>query len=284
MGLEELKTAWQSERGIESSRFEAICERFYKGSARIRSVILQRDGVETAVAAAFLVAMAIGLAFATNWTMRISLGFGCLGCILIPICLWWGRRLMQPPGLSFRGYVEAEIEFLERQVFLLTNIVWWYELPLGVAMVLFPMGANDWNFDATSRVVFVIYQTVILSVLIWVWWINQRAVAINLRPLLEYHVRLRAALDEGDEALDSVAEPPAGFIEKLPPEPMSRRAQRWWIAGILFAFGAVIIAGVWLVQQFDLRTGVFVAVCAPVVAGLVLFVSGIWKRPVKDDA
>lgn len=282
MGLDELKAAWQSERGIESSRFEAICEKFHKGSARIQSVILQRDRVETAIAATFFVAMAVGLCLATNWTMRISLASGCLGCVLIPICLWWGRCLMQAPGLSFRDSVEAEIEFLKRQIFLLSNVVWWYELPLGIAMVLYPMGSNNWKFDATSLVALVIYQPFILSVLVWVWWINQRAVKTHLRPLLDYHVRLRAALDEGDEALDSVSEPPVGFTEKSPPEPISRKARRGWIAGTLIAFGSVVAVGVWLSQQFDRRTGIFVAVCAPLVAILVLFISGVWKRPLKD--
>ncbi|MEO1529470.1 MAG: hypothetical protein AAFX06_28950 [Planctomycetota bacterium] len=283
MELDQLKQAWQSERGIESERYDDICETFHTGSVRFQSVIFQRDMLETSVCGVFAVAMTVGLFFASNWTMRLSLGFGAVGCFLIPIFLWWGRRLMQPPGANFREFVHAEVDFLRRQIWLLRNVIWWYELPLGIGMILFPMGSNNWKFDAASVVALIVYQPFILSVLIWVWWVNQRAVSSHLEPLLEYHVRLLKALDQGDGALESIDEPPVGFLDKPPPEPMSRWARRVWVLATIVVAGAVVAAGVYLMQQFDRRTGVFVVVCAPVVAILVLFISGIWKRPVEDD-
>lgn len=283
MELDDLKQVWQTERGIASERFDEICETFHKGSSRFRSTILQRDSVETAIAAAFFCFMLTGIYFATNWTMRLSLGFGCVGCVVIAACLWWGRRAMRPPASDFRTVVETEIAFLNRQIFLLKNIVWWYELPIGIGMVLFPMGSNNWRFDTISVIVFVIYELVILSALAWVWWVNQRAVKKQLLPLLEYHVTLRDALDGGDEELSSVTEPPAGFVEKPPPEPISRRALRWWIAATLLSTGSVLGSGIWLMRRFDQRTGVFVLVCSPVVAILVLYMSGLGRKPVRDE-
>ncbi len=95
---------------------------------------------------------------------------------------------------------------------------------------------------------------------------------------LNYYVEMRRAMESGDDFTLQVEDPPTAFLQPKPRKPMSRRRRATWI--LLTAVFTAIAAGAGIVtmQSFDRRTGIFVTSTAPVVAFLVIYVSGIWRR------
>jgi hypothetical protein len=126
-----------------------------------------------------------------------------------------------------------------------------------------------------ERILLAIFIAICASLFVFIWWLNQSARKTQLEPLLDYYVELRAAVESGE---DFSLHPPLAFLRTKPRERMSRQRRLNWIllTAMFTGFGAG--AGYLTIQYFDRRAGLFVASTTPVIAFLVIYVSGIWRR------
>jgi hypothetical protein len=277
--LDDLKTKWQSQSGITQDRFEKIGSKVSGSSGLLQRKIFHRDMAETAAAVLVICFFLPGVLYSTNAIERTAFGIAILGALIIPFVLWWGRR-RKPIVLSasnFRDFVQIEISFLERQIFLLRNVAWWYILPCYICMEMLFVSALHSNRHATiwGTALFVTFTT---AFMVYVWWINQVGRKKYLEPLLRYYVDMRAGLDRDDDSVMQLSDAPTEFLLSCNRPHISKLRRRIGITLTLVLTLFVAGFGIYCITSFDARTGKFIVGCAPVVGILVVVITGIWRR------
>lgn len=110
------------------------------------------------------------------------------------------RRRRSSFADSLPRSVDAAIEEVKHQIWLLRNIMWWYLLPLVPGIVLF-LGSSSWQSRANGFAEqFVIAAVgVICAVAFWlVYKINHREIKKTLEPRRQELEALRSALTSSD--------------------------------------------------------------------------------------
>ncbi|WP_415909103.1 hypothetical protein [Oleiharenicola sp. Vm1] len=98
------------------------------------------------------------------------------------------RRLRRAPAASasLREHIADAVAALDTQIRLLRAVIWWYLTPLGLAGLLF-LGSVFFRSEAIipwpATVVGLVGGMIVLGVVwVWVYRLNQRAVATDLEP------------------------------------------------------------------------------------------------------
>ncbi len=278
--LEDLKKAWQSDSGIAQQRFDQIGSKVRDSTELLQTTIFRRDMRETFASVVVVAAFFLLMFSAKNWVDWSGYAIVVIAGITIPIVLWRARKrsLATFSAANFRDFVDIEIDYLRRQVQLLRMVAWWGLLPIYAGIALISVGILGPRNSLSELVILTVYLAICAGLFSYIWWLNQSARKANLEPLLHYYVEMRTALDSGDEFALQLPDPPQAFLQSKPLKPMTNR-QRWiWI----MLTGAVTLlvagAGYATMQSFDARTGGFIVSTTPVVAILMIFVSGIWRR------
>ncbi len=272
------KRAWHSQSGVSSERFDQIGDAVREGTTRLQRTIFRRDMVETAASVVVVVFFAIGFHAARNWVARSGFAVVVLCGIIIPSVLWWARRrpLKSVASSSFRDLIDVEIDYLRRQTLLLKTVAWWYLMPLFIGLCLIMVGLTDFSRGTTFDVIFfAVFLTICIALFIWGWWINQSARKAHLQPLLDYYVEMRTAIESGEEF--SRLPPPVAF-DATSREPISGRSRSLWILLTVTCAVLTLTLGVATMRYFDRRSGLFVASTSPVLALLIIAISGLWRR------
>jgi hypothetical protein len=110
------------------------------------------------------------------------------------------RRHQASPGDTLVRGVESAPADAEHQVWLLKNVLWWYQLPLAVPMLAFfahvfwqASRGNLWEFAAATS----IGVAIVGGVNGWIYRLNQNAVRSTLEPRRqELAAMLRGLSDE----------------------------------------------------------------------------------------
>jgi hypothetical protein len=108
------------------------------------------------------------------------------------------RRRQPAPGDTLRSNVESSLAQVEHQIWLLRNIFWWYLLPPGVALMLFP-AHRAWltRDDGLSALADFAGPAFVFALVGWfLYWLNQRAVRKDLEPRRQELQTLLKSLDE----------------------------------------------------------------------------------------
>ena len=188
--LDDLKKIWNSQEGVALTRSQEIEAQFGNRSNRLRSKILTRDIVETVAAGVLVVPLSLGLFHAKpklEWWGVLTL---LVACCLIPLFLWWGRRRINTSlHLSFVESLEQEIAFLQRQVFLLSNVYWWYILPIYAGIALIAIGVGGLNLFVTAYLLIVALLCEMLRLM------NITAAEDALSPALRHYQKMRDTLN-----------------------------------------------------------------------------------------
>ena len=277
--FDEMKKAWQAQPAVSSEIFEQVGSDVESSVDLLRSRLFRRDMVELA-AAIFVVPIFL------YWSTKSETWLHWAGCMVIVVAcavisgvLWWARRRRNIEFSigTFRDYIDIEIESLRRQVKIISKVGWWYMGPLfvGVMMVCFGTIRPRDRFGAGIVIGVAIFQCAMFA---WVWLVNRNACSSHLEPLLNHYQRLRHAIDEEDESLLPENPPPVEFLNARVGRPISRMQWRVGLAITIVGAVATVAAGIYLVREFDARTGWFVTSSAPVVAMLLVAMTGIWKR------
>ncbi len=283
--LDDLKTAWQTHSGITQERFEQIGTKARCSADLFRRKIFQRDMAETAGAALGVCFFLPGIFLSENVMERTGFVIVIVGACIIPLVLWWGRKrpVLAASTANFREFVDAEIHFMRRQVWLIRNVVWWYILPCYIGMVVFFLSMRSPYRDTVDDLAIIKYVAVAIAtiVMVFIWRVNQSARKKYLEPLLQYYIDMRAGFERDDDALIQLSDAPAEFLYSIQRTPISKRRRRIGIALALACTIAVVGVGYYTMTNFDARTGKFVIGCAPVVGILVIVVTGVWRRNPK---
>lgn len=203
MLLDDLQKTWQSQ---PTARIDAAAEELLRevrqNQRSFRRTIFWRDFREVFAA----VVMTMWFTW-QGWSDK-----GWPWVLLGGLCLWVGGFILVDRfrrrgraarfGDSLLGCVEASLEDVEHQVWLLKNVFWWYILPPGVGMAIAivhtALGMDDapaWLAWGVGLVVGAICATAC----VWVYRINQAAVRKELEPRRQELLAMRESLMMNDD-------------------------------------------------------------------------------------
>jgi hypothetical protein len=146
-------------------------------SARaLERTVRRRDLLETLVALLLLPVFAYFAVRSGNPISRLGAAIIAVSCVAIPLILRRARRRAPDLGLPVGDFLRLELAFVARQRRLLLTVPLWYLTPLGLGAVLFFAGASPSHWLTAAYAAGVVIFSAV------VWWLNRRAVTVELEP------------------------------------------------------------------------------------------------------
>jgi hypothetical protein len=199
--LDDLQKTWQSQPEarvrVES---EVLLAELRRNQRNFKLTIFWRDFREVFAAGAMTAFFAYQ-GFDKGWPWYLLSG-ACLwvgGFILVDRYRRRGRAARF--GDSLLGCVEASLEDVEHQIWLLRNVLWWYLSPLaiGMAIVLIAMGVQPDDMPWLRWMVMTGVGAFCALVCAGVYWLNQSAVRSHLGPMRQELLAVRESLLKSEE-------------------------------------------------------------------------------------
>ncbi|MDR3402019.1 MAG: serine hydrolase [Chthoniobacter sp.] len=169
---------------------------------------------------------------------------GCVVLIASAIFIAWKlvgskRRLPKAePNAPVFAAVRVELQKVDNQIGLLKSVAWWYLLPLFVGVMMVCFGTPVSLLSKLGYFVFV------LALYVFIYWLNQRAVKNNLRPLKRALEALLHSAETG-EPLDQThvanLRPIIDLSMTAAVKPAEFKVGFWQIA----LFGEIGFVGIW---------------------------------------
>ncbi|EDL61879.1 hypothetical protein [Gimesia maris] len=223
MAPDEFQQAWQAQASQTRVTIDAdlLRQEVRRDQQAFRTVILYRDYGEVAVALLLIPFWFIlGAVTESPWTWYLT----------VPVLIWmagfmlvYRRRHRQEPGEPDEPLlqcVQRSITEVEDQIWLLRNVFWWYLLPPSISILIFfahvswQSRAGGWVF---ALIFFLFLAGFLVGVYTWVYFLNQRAVRLQLIPKREELLTLQASLQEegtGEGTQDQIALPGLPFSKQ----------------------------------------------------------------------
>ncbi|MGP0067482.1 MAG: hypothetical protein ACLQGP_28290 [Isosphaeraceae bacterium] len=187
MNPDDLKNAWQGQTSQTRLRVDAesLLKEVQRNESNFNATILWRDVREVGTSLVLVPGwLYVGVRFSMPWTWYLT----------VPALLWIAgymladrmrhKRRPPEPGESLRRRVESSLAEVEHQIRLLRNVLWWYLLPLALAILAF-FGQGAWEQRAggwwTALAVSLVLALV-GGVFAGIYWVNQYAVRSGLEP------------------------------------------------------------------------------------------------------
>lgn len=180
MNLDNFKSTWQ-QADFSGPRFDELAARVRQQTTKFESQIFRRDMIENAAAIVVIVGVTPSVFTAPNLTMRLGFLIVVLGVIGIVLFLETTRRRDRRPvaDLSLRDYCQLELVRIDRQIWLLENILWWYIGPTLIGAFVVAIGKPSSIYTKC------VIGSFFLSLCMFVFWLNKRSARRHLRPLRE---------------------------------------------------------------------------------------------------
>ena len=189
MNVDKLKRSWRERNDqLAGEDVDQLLGRLRTRSSWFETKIARRDFREHA--AAIFVLLFFGASFFSLPTMMAQVGCGIImaGSLAIMCTLIWSRRgkpLMHQ--LSMIEFAKEQLLRVDRQIWLLRNVTWWYTGPLMLGIFVFVLGIGP----ANNFVLAYLAGCVLFG---WfVHWLNQQAVKNELTP---YRKELLSTLEQ----------------------------------------------------------------------------------------
>jgi hypothetical protein len=184
MQLDDMKDAWTN---IGQTPGGASLDELTAGLRRMRRIVFWRDAREILAAAVvspiFVWAgwgfQSVGAPLAARLAVALILA----GMLLIVAVLLWARHPRASVGSSVGEHLRAELTCVDRQIWILHNVAWWYVGPVLVGVNLLVATARG----ATSMFA-IAYLVVTLAASVLIVWLNRWG-ARGLRPLRDSVLR-----------------------------------------------------------------------------------------------
>ena len=243
MNPDVLKEAWLAQRSQTRLTIDAdlLLKEVRRNQKAFTAMLFWRDVREIGVSVVIVpIWLYLGIRYALPWTWYLAVpGFLWIAGFMIA-----DRKRHKPhapePGEPIGQRVESSLAQVEHQIWLLRNVLWWYLLPLGLAILAF-FGQCAWEARAGGwRTVLNIMGIVVVEVLVFagVYWLNQHAVRSQLEPRRHELQGLLAGLKHTTETPASAKEADAGT-------PKSGNAKRICLLGMLGLFVMSAVASAW---------------------------------------
>ena len=206
MNPDDFKRAWQAQGPPThlTSKADLLLEEVRRSQRRFTATIFWRDVREVGICLLLLpLWVHLGVKRSSPWTWYLA----------VPAALWIAgylladrmrhKRQLPGPGEPLRRYVEISLAQVGHQIRLLRNVLWWYLLPIALAMLAFfgqvawqERSGGWWTALAVSEVV-----ALGVVVLAGVYWLNQYVVRTDLEPRCrELEAMLMSLEDEMPDA------------------------------------------------------------------------------------
>ncbi len=201
MSFDELQARWQAHdhEGQLNIDSDALLEEVRRNQRDFETRMWRRDLVE--VTAAVLVTFVFGTlaVLMDQW----SLVLGAAGSLIVGIFLVFDRlkqrRQRTTVADSLPSAIDASIDQVQHQIWLLRNILWWYLMPLvpGPVAILVSTSRQSLGNGLAEQLVIAFVGLICLLAFWCVYWLNQREIARNLEPRRMELEELRASLRSG---------------------------------------------------------------------------------------
>lgn len=214
LGPDFYQQAWraQSSQAPVTVDADLLFQQVQRNQRDFRATINRRDFAEIGISLLLLpVWIYMGVATASPWTWYLT----------VPALIWIAGFLLIyrlrhkpqpiPSDNPLLRCVECSLTEVEDQIWLLRNVFWWYLLPPAIPMLAF-IAHLSWlksknSLDALSDANVFVF-VFILAVFYFLYFINQRAVRVELEPRRRELLALLSSLgtektDESPEKLDT---------------------------------------------------------------------------------
>jgi CubicO group peptidase (beta-lactamase class C family) len=239
MEPDKFQQAWQ----VHSSQTriavdpDLLLKEVQRNQQAFKTTIFHRDFIEVGVAFLMLPYwIYAGITHALPWTWYLT----------IPALIWVAgfilvdrmrhKRHPSEPGASLVNCVKESLLQVEHQIWLLRNVFWWYLLPFTLSILAFFADvtwrvSKDWlealiSGGSLSGIVLGLYS--------FIYYINQRAVRVQLEPRRQELLGLLKSL--GDETTSD------GSLQSPERAPRSWFLGRWLIIALSCILALVFIA------------------------------------------
>lgn len=223
MAPDEFQQAWQAQASQTRVTIDAdlLRQEVRRDQQAFRTMILYRDYGEVGIALLLIpIWFVLGAMAKSPWTFYLT----------VPVLIWmagfmlvYRRRHRQEPGEPDEPLlqcVQRSLTEVEDQIWLLRNVFWWYLLPPSVTILIFFAHVSWLSRDGGwlyALIFFLLLSGFLVGLYTWIYFLNQRAVRLQLIPKREELLTLQASLqDEGTGAgtQDQIALPGLPFSKQ----------------------------------------------------------------------
>jgi hypothetical protein len=191
MELDDLKGAWANAgQAAGGASLDELIPRL----RRLRRGLFWRDAREIVAAAVLFPIFAwlgwIGQLRREPLAPRLGIALLLAALLLIVAVLLWARRPRASAGSSVGEHLRTELAHMDRQIFILRHVAWWYVAPIFVGINLFVAGLRG------ARSTFAVTYAIVTFVFsVFIVWLNRRG-ARGLQPLRDSLLRGLEAVRE----------------------------------------------------------------------------------------
>ena len=197
MNLDDFKPQWQQRQRDLDGSVDHVVKRVRSRMSSFDRTIWWRDMRESIAAVALIIYYIFCLFRAgNNWLWICGTGICILACIFIIGVLHWARRKGKAArnDLPVKDYCKAELTRVDRQIWLLRNVHWWYLGPLFIAIIVQVVAVTP---DPSGLVIMLTFMVALFG---FIYWLNQWAVKRQLLPLRR---ELTDAMDADGQIIDA---------------------------------------------------------------------------------
>jgi hypothetical protein len=204
MKPDNFQQAWQSSESERRITIDSglLLKEVQRNDQQFRATILMRDIREVVVALILIpVWLYMGATLNLGWTWYLTIP----GLIFIAAFMIIDRfrHNQRPPeqGEPLRQQVECSLAQVEHQIWLLRNVFWWYILPIALpcaaffAQVAWGNRARGWDNILST----LFSATFAGGIMVFIYWLNQKAVRSGLEPRRQELAELLSSLDDETE-------------------------------------------------------------------------------------
>ncbi|TWU30239.1 serine hydrolase domain-containing protein [Bythopirellula polymerisocia] len=245
MERDDLQQAWhaQSSQTRVTIDGDLLLQEVQRNQRDFRATINRRDSAEIGISLLLIpVWIYMGIAMASPWTWYLTVP--ALVWIAGFILIYRMRHRPDPikPDAPLLSCVKRSLTEVEDQIWLLRNVFWWYLLPPAIPILAFTAhlawlkSKNSLDtFSDVNIFIFVFF----LAGFYFLYFINQRAVRVELEPRREELLSLLASL--GDELEDKPTRELATTFRAMNDKGSSNLG-RWLLAAVSAIVTLVVIA------------------------------------------
>lgn len=200
MNFDDLQKAWQSQTGRKLSLdADLLLEMVHRNKKSFESMVFWRDVREAGTAFVLTAYFTCSAITDHLWPLYVTAA-GCLWVGLFILRDHWIQRRINPIAKdSLKECVETSLKQVIHQTWLLKNVAWWYLMPIELGLSVF-IGYLLWQVRHVGWALAAVlaYSLVCYLIFRFTYWLNQKAVEVDLKPRRQELETLLASMETGE--------------------------------------------------------------------------------------